>query len=118
VLTGIGQVLALVGIGSEVRVDVGQPLTAFTLFQLGHLVVEGVAGALLLAGGVLVGLVGWHRLGWTLAYFGLLVALTLGDLISFYIRQFDSIEVALWHLLLLGAVVGYREQLRTEGIET
>jgi hypothetical protein len=58
--------------------------------------------------------VGRHRLGWTLAYFGLLVALTLGDLISFYTRQFDSIEVALWHLVLLGAVVGYREELRTE----
>jgi hypothetical protein len=114
VLTGIGQVLALVGIGSEVRFDFAQPMTAFTLFQLGHLVVEGVAGALLLAGGILVGLVGRHRLGWTLAYFGLLVALTLGDLISFYTRQFDSIEVALWHLVLLGAVVGYREELRTE----
>ncbi len=114
VLTGIGQVLALIGIGSDIRFDLSQPMTAFTLFQLGHLVVEGVAGALLLAGGALVGLVGWHRLGWTLAYFGLLVALTLGDLISFYTRQFDSIEVALWHLLLLAAVVGYREELRTE----
>ena len=108
--------LALVGIGSEVRLDASQP-SPFTLFQLGHLVVEGVSGALLLVGGVLVGLVGWHRLGWTLAYFGLLVALTLGDLISFYIHQFDSIEVAVWHLVLLAAVVGYREQLRTEKVE-
>jgi hypothetical protein len=114
ILTGIGQVLALVGIGSEVRFDFSRPMSPFTMFQLGHLAVEGVAGALLLAGGVLVGLVGWHRLGWTLAYFGLLVALTLGDLISFYIRQFDSIEVALWHVLLLAAVIGYREELRTE----
>ena len=114
VATGIGQLLALIGIGSEVRFDLSQPLTPFTLFQLGQLVVEGIAGALLLAGGVLVGLVGRHRLGWTLAYFGLLVALTLGDLISFYTRQFDSIEVVLWHLLLLAAVVGYREELRTE----
>ena len=116
ILTGIGQVLALVGIGSEVRLDASQP-SPFTLFQLGHLVVEGVSGALLLVGAVLVGLVGWHRLGWTLAYFGLLVALTLGDLISFYIHQFDSIEVAVWHLVLLAAVVGYREQLRTEILE-
>jgi hypothetical protein len=114
VLTGVGQVLALVAIGSGFRFDVSQLMTALTLFQLGHIVVEGVAGALLLVGGVLVGLVGWHRVGWTLAYFGLLVALTLGDLISFYTRQFDSIEVALWHLLLLAAVVGYREELRTE----
>ena len=34
---------------------------------------------------------GRHRLGWTLAYFGLLVILVLGDLISFYLRQFDSV---------------------------
>ena len=114
VLTGIGQVLALIGIGSEVRIDPSEPVRALTLFQIGHLVVEAVAGALLLAGGVLVGAVGWHRLGWTLAYFGLLVALTLGDLISFYTRQFDSIEVVLWHLLLLAAVLAYREELRTE----
>ena len=65
---------------------------------------------------MLITVVGRHRLGWTLAYFGLLVALTLGDLISFYIRQFDSIEVALWHLLLLGAVIVYRDQLRTEAV--
>ena len=113
-VTGIGQLLALVGIGSEVVVDVGRPVGAFTLLQLGHLVVEGVSGALLLAGGVLATLAGRHRLGWTLAYFGLLVALMLGDLISFYIRQFDSIEVAVWHLVLLAAVIGYREELRTE----
>ena len=66
---------------------------------------------------MLITIVGRHRLGWTLAYFGLLVALTLADLISFYIRQFDSIEVALWHLLLLGAVIAYRDQLRTEAGE-
>lgn len=114
VVTGIGQMLALVGIGSELRIDRLPPITAFTLLQAGHLVVEAAAGALLLAGGVLVGIDGRHRLGWTLAYFGLLVALTLGDLISFYIRQFDSIEVALWHLGLLGAVLLYRDELRTE----
>ncbi|HEX7195967.1 MAG TPA: hypothetical protein VF364_03930 [Candidatus Limnocylindria bacterium] len=73
-----------------------------------------MAGALLVVGGALITVAGRHRLGWTLAYFGLLVALTLGDLISFYIRQFDSIEVAAWHLLLLVAVVAYREDLRTE----
>jgi hypothetical protein len=114
IATGLGQLLALIGLGSEVRFDLGQPTTAFTRFQLVHLAVEGVAGALLLAGGVLATLVGRHRLGWTLAYFGLLVALTLADLISFYVRQFDSIEVPFWHLLLLTAVIAYREELRTE----
>ena len=114
VLTGVGQILALVGLGSEARVDLSQPLTAFTRFQLIHLAVEAVAGGMLVAGGLFAAAVGRHRLGWTLAYFGLLVALTLADLISFYIRQFDSIEVALWHLVLLGAVVAYRDRLRTE----
>ena len=113
-VTGIGQLLALVGIGSEVRFDPSQPTSAFTRFQLVHLLVEAVAGALLVAGGVLVSVVGRHRVGWAIAYIGLLVALTLADLISFYIRQFDSIEVAIWHLVLLIAVIAYREELRTE----
>jgi hypothetical protein len=112
--TGIGQVLALWGIGSEVRLDLGVPLTAFTSFQLVHLVVEAVAGVLVVAGAVLVGAVGRHRLGWTLAYFGLLVLLTLADLISFYLRQFDSVAVVLGHAALLAAVVTYRVQLRAE----
>jgi hypothetical protein len=114
VVTGIGQLLALVGIGSEVSFRLDGPLDAFTRFQLVHLLVEAVAGALVVAGAILVSLVGRHRLGWTLAYFGLLVAITLGDLISFYIRQFESVAVVLGHLALLGAVVGYRDELRRE----
>lgn len=113
-LTGVGQILAVFGIGSEVELDFSQPMTSFQLLQLGHLVVEGVAGVLIVAGAVLVSLVGWHRLGWTLAYFGLLVLITLADLISFYVRQFDSILVALGHLALLIAVVATRDRLRAE----
>ena len=114
--TGLRQLLALVGIGSEVRFDLAGPIDAFLGFQLVHLVVEAVAGALVVAGAVLVSLVGRHRLGWTLAYFGLLVAITLGDLISFYIRQFESVVVVLGHLALLAAVVGYRDELQREGL--
>jgi hypothetical protein len=113
-LTGVGQILAVFGIGSEVELDFSQPMTSFQLLQLVHLVVEGVAGVLIVAGAVLVSLVGWHRLGWTLAYFGLLVLITLADLISFYVRQFDSILVALGHLALLIAVVATRDRLRAE----
>jgi len=112
--TGLGQVLALWGIGSEVRLDVGAPLTPFTGFQLIHLVVEAVAGILVVTGAVLVAAVGRHRLGWTLAYFGLLVLLTLADLISFYLRQFDSVLVVLGHAVLLAAVVASRVQLSAE----
>lgn len=113
-LTGIGQILAVFGIGSEVEIDLSQPLTSFQVLQLVHLVVEAVAGVLIVAGAVLVSLVGWHRQGWTLAYFGLLVLITLADLISFYVRQFDSILVALGHLALLTAVVATRDRLRAE----
>ena len=117
-VTGLRQLLALVGIGSEVSFDLAGPIDAFLGFQLVHLVVEAVAGSLVVAGGVLVSLVGRHRLGWTLAYFGLLVAITLGDLISFYIRQFESVVVVLGHLALLAAVVGYRDDLQREGVDS
>ncbi len=69
---------------------------------------------LVVAGAFLVSLVGRHRLGWTLAYFGLLAMITLGDLISFYVRQFDSIVVVLLHAALLAAVIIYRDALRAE----
>lgn len=117
-LTGMVQVLALVDIAGSVRLEPGEPVTPLTGFQLFHLMVEAVAGVLIVAGAVLVAAVGRHRLGWTLAYFGLLVVLTLGDLVSFYIRQFDSVAVVVGHLLLLGAVVGYRDRLRAEGEPT
>ena len=113
-VTGLGQVLALWGIGSEVRLDLEQPLTPFTGFQLIHLVVEAVAGLLVVIGAVLVGAVGMHRIGWTIAYFGLLVLLTLADLISFYLRQFDSLLVVAGHAALLAAVVVYRVELTAE----
>ena len=112
--TGLGQILAVFGIGSEVSFDLSQPMTPLRAFQLVHLGVEAVAGGLVVAGAIFVGLVGWHRQGWTLAYFGLLVLLTLADLISFYVRQFDSILVALGHLALLSAVVATRDRLRAE----
>jgi hypothetical protein len=113
-LTGIGQVAALWSISADLGLDAGEPLTTFTGFQLVHLVVEAVAGALVVAGAVLVSVVGRHRVGWTLAYFGLLVLLTLADLISFYVRQFDSVLVVIGHLVLLTAVIAARHQLSAE----
>jgi hypothetical protein len=113
-LTGARQVLAIFDIGSRVELDPATALTPFQAFQLMHLGVEALAGALVFAGAGLVALVGWHRVGWTLAYFGLLVLLTLADLISFYVRQFASIIVALGHLALLSAVVATRDRLRAE----
>jgi hypothetical protein len=101
-----------------VRIDPGVAPDAFTRFQLVHLVVEAIAGALIGGGAVLVSVVGRHRLGWTLAYFGMLVLITLADLISFYVRQFDSLFVVLLHLVLLAAVIGYRDQLRAEPVHS
>lgn len=113
-VTGIGQVLAVFGIGSEVGLMFPIPDTAIDRFRLLHLLVEAIAGLLVVTGAVLVAMDGRHRAGWLLAYVGLLVLLTLADLISFYVRQFDSILVALGHLILLTAVVAYREELQSE----
>jgi hypothetical protein len=89
------------------------PETSTRLFSLDmlHLMVEGVAGALLLSGSLLMALTGRDRLGSTLAEFGLLVSLALADLASFYLRQFATIEIALFHGLLLFGVVAFRRQL-------
>ena len=75
---------------------------------------EAVAGALVLAGAVLITIDGRHRLGWTLAYFGMLVLVTLADLIGFYLRQFDSLLVVFLHVVLLLAVIASRDELRAE----
>ncbi len=92
------------------------PDTSTRLFSLDmlHLVVEGVAGALLLSGSLLMALRGQDRLGSSLAEFGLLVSLALADLASFYLRQFATIEVALFHGLLLFGVVAFRRQLHAD----
>jgi hypothetical protein len=113
-VTGIVQVLALTEIGANLTVGVGDPVTRLAGFQLVHLAIEAAAGVLIVLGAIMVAAGGRHRLGWTLAYFGLLTVLTLGDLISFYIRQFDSVLVVIGHALLLAAVVGYRERLSAE----
>ncbi|MEO8638331.1 MAG: hypothetical protein ABI458_00290 [Chloroflexota bacterium] len=92
------------------------PETSTRLFSLDmlHLVVEGVAGTLLLAGSLLMALTGRDRLGSSLAEFGLLVSLALADLASFYLQQFATLEVALLHGLLLFGVVAYRRQLHAD----
>lgn len=86
-------------------------LFGLRLVQLG---IEAVAGGLMVAGALLITVAGRHTRGYSLALFGLLVSLTLGDLISFYLRQFDSIVAAGFHAALLAAVVGYRRELESE----
>jgi hypothetical protein len=111
----ISGVRALVDLGVAVtQIGSVDPMTATRLFSLEmlHLAVEGIAGALLLAGSLLMAITGRDRLGAAAAEYGLLVSLSLADLASFYLQQFATIELALFHGLLLFGVVGYRRQLR------
>jgi hypothetical protein len=113
-ISGIRAVIALVVAVSQIGgVD---PATSTRLFSLDmlHLVVEGVAGGLLLAGSLLMALRRQDRLGSSLAEFGLLVSLALADLAGFYLRQFATLELALLHGLLLFGVVAYRRQLHAD----
>jgi hypothetical protein len=113
-ISGVTALVALVTGVTSVLTDPPEAGTRLFGLNVLHLAVEALAGVLLIAGAVLVGVVGRHRLGWTLAYFGLLVALTLADLVSFYLRQFDSIETAMFHLALLAGVVASRSELAAE----
>lgn len=113
-ISGIRAVVALgVAVSQIGGVDPDTSTRLFSLDML-HLVVEGVAGALLLAGSLLMALSGRDRLGSSFAEFGLLVSLALADLASFYLRQFATLEVALLHGLLLFGVVAYRRQLHAD----
>lgn len=68
-----------------------------------HVTVDGLSGVLMIAGAGAL-LLGRTRAGSSLASAGLLVALALGDVLSFYLRQFDSVGVVLFHFALLWAV--------------
>jgi hypothetical protein len=113
----ISGVRAIVDLGMAIsQIGSVDPDVSTRLFSLDmlHLLVEGVAGVLLLAGALLMALTGRDRLGSTLAEFGLLVSLALADLASFYLRQFATIEIALLHGLLLFGVIAFRRQLRAD----
>jgi len=90
------------------------PATSTRLFSLdmAHLVLEGTAGSLLVAGSLLMAVTDRDFLGATVAEYGMLVSLTLADLASFYLRQFATAQIALVHALLLFGIVGYRRRLK------
>jgi hypothetical protein len=114
VLLFVSGLRAVIDLGVAVT-EIGgvDPTKSSRLFSLDmlHLLVEGIAGALLLAGSLLMAATRRDKLGVSLAEYGLLVALSLADLASFYLRQFATIEIALFHGLLLFGVVAYRRQL-------
>jgi hypothetical protein len=117
----ISGINAVVDLGIAIsRIGGVDPATSTRLFNLDmlHLVVEAIAGALLLAGSLLMALTGRDRQGAALAEYGLLVSLALADLASFYLRQFATLETALFHGVLLFGVVAYRRQLAAEAALT
>jgi len=113
----VSGVQAIVALGLAITQVTGiDPTGSTRLFSLAmlHLVLEAVAGLLLIAGATLLLLPRRRRLGVRLSGDGLLVALTLADLASFYLRQFAAIETALFHAALLGGVIAYRNALAAE----
>lgn len=113
-LSGVQAILALAGAVAELTgLDPTGSTRLFSLNML-HLVLEGVSGALLFAGASLLMLRSRRKLGVRLSIDGLLVALTLADLASFYLRQFATIETALFHAALLAGVSAYRKTLAAE----
>jgi hypothetical protein len=100
-----------VALGEIRAVDPAVSAQLFTL-DMAHLIVEAMVGSLLVAGSVLMALTRRDALGATLAEYGLLTSLAVADLASFYLRQFASIQVALFHAVLLIGIVGYRRRLR------
>jgi hypothetical protein len=69
--------------------------------------IEAIVGALLILGAIMF-LFGKNRWGSTIAYFSLLLSLTVSNLIVFYFDQFSTILPALVQLLLLIGVLRYR----------
>ncbi len=107
-------VLTLIAMAHGFRPEETAPL----VWRLAHLVAEGVAGSMLLAGAVL-SLSGRRESGFRFAFRGLIVALTLADVLAFYIQQFESISTALFHVALLLVVSTSRSRRAPErGLET
>jgi len=113
----VSGVQAIVALGAAIIQVTGiNPTGSTRLFSLAmlHLILEAVAGLLLIAGASLLLMPQRRRLGVRLSNDGLLVALTLADLASFYLRQFAAIETALFHAALLAGVIAYRNTLAAE----
>lgn len=79
------------------------------VFYLLEAAILAVSGALLLAGAIALGR-GHEAAGVRLAMIGLLVALTAGAIISFYVEQIAAITSTLLHAALLFAVIHYRNR--------
>lgn len=93
----------------ELLLGAGDERSANMLFlYLARVGLEGLVGLLWLAGALLL-LVRRDYLGVTVGYFGLLIALTVLNLLVFYFDQFSAIITATIQFLLLMGLILYRQ---------
>jgi len=79
------------------------------LWLLTRVGLEGIVGLLLLIAGVLF-IMGKDRWGFAIAYFSLLLSLTVTNLLVFYFEQFSTIIPAIIQFLLLMGVLLFRRR--------
>jgi len=97
--------IAIELLATERRVQGAISLTWYLI----QMVLEGLSGALLLAGAVLITL-RRDEIGTRLGYYGLLLTLTTVNLLVFYFDQFGTIARALAQFGLLLGVLSYRRR--------
>lgn len=95
----------------------GNDLDANLIFlSLSRLALEVAVGLLLITGAILL-LLRRERLGVFLAYFGLLLSLTVLNLLVFYFDQFSAILVAMVQFGLLMGLLVYRQRYLAPTVE-
>jgi hypothetical protein len=82
--------------------------SGLTFFQV-RIGIEGVTGLVLFAAAILL-MIGKEKLGISLGYATLLVALTVANLIVFYFDQFSTIFTASLQFLILAGIIRYRQR--------
>jgi hypothetical protein len=103
-LAGVGSTIALVSLSFALLFVIPPADVPLFTLVLAHVAVDGIGGLLLFLGAIALAMGKTDR-GRAIAVAGLLVTLVFADLLSFYLRQFDSIVLVLFHLCLLAAVL-------------
>jgi hypothetical protein len=83
--------------------------TSAMAWFIGRISLEGMVGLVLLLGALFL-VIGKECLGERLAYYGLLVSLTITNLLVFYFEQFSTIITASIQLLILLGLMRYRRR--------
>jgi hypothetical protein len=86
------------------------------LWMLTRVGLEGVVGFMLLMAAILL-LIGKDRWALTIAYYSLLLSLTVTNLLVFYFEQFSTIIPAIIQFLILMGVLLYRRRYLSRNIE-